>query len=518
MSRPAWDEVVYGSDTAAEDQPDSSPSLLVSLHFLLAALRRRRLTLVVSALLGTMLATLFLVLVPAGHQARATMLLVNDSQVDPARAAATDLGLLGSRVVADQTIRTLGLDLTAEDFIPTLSVDPESSNLVVLNLTADSEAEAVRRLSAFTSEYLAFRGKQVTAQPDALAAGMNERIAALKQQADELSRSIAALRGDATAARLNELVGQRAQLNGQINSLEQQISEARVRSESIVRSSRVVDPAAPEPSSAARRAGLVLVSGLISGVAAGVGLVFATAVTSSALRRRDEIAIALRVGVLLSVRDISRTPRWMRSVPVLRRLGERRARDLERFTHAVQTSLPSSWRGQRLTIACVDNAHQVAPGVVATGLELQRQGRAVHLLDLTAGAHLAAALGKAHAGDSSPALWVPQTVPSFAQDPADLFPVGADAENRRYSLRQSDIALVMVDLDPAVPLDHIGAFSDRVVVVVTSGRSSAERLRGASDMLLRAAIDVHGVIVLGSPTTDESTGLTPDRPMTQATK
>lgn len=509
MSRPPWNEVIYEPRGTTEDGPTEAPSLLISLHFLVDALKRRRLLVALMALCGTALAVLYLVLSPTAYEARTALLLVNDPQQDPARTAATDLSLINSRVVAERTIENLGLDTTVEDFNKSIAVTPDSASLVVLTLTASSHAEAVRRLSSFCTEYLDFRGAQITAQPDALMNGMSERVSALQKQADKLTKRINSLRlvSDTETTQLNELVGERAQLIGQINTLEGQISEIQLRNQSIIAGSRVVDPAAPQPSSTQLHGGLTLLSGLIGGTAIGVGFVLVSAIMSTTLRRRDEVAIAVRAPVLLSVGSLSRLPDRLASLRPLRRMAQNRERDLARLVNTLELSLPSSWRGQRLTVACIDNAKDVAHGLVRTALDLQGQGRTVHLLDLTEGAHLAREVRRTAIGGAGLTLWLPQTVPSFAQDPADLFPVGADVENQRYELRQSDIALVIVDVDPAVPPDHISAFSDRVVLAVTAGHSSAERLRGASDLLSRTGVDVYGAVLLRTRGSDESHGL-----------
>ena len=51
-----------------------------------------------------------------------------------------------------------------EDFVGNLTVEPVSSSLVSITLSAPTHAEAVRRLETLTSIYLAFRAEQLSAQ------------------------------------------------------------------------------------------------------------------------------------------------------------------------------------------------------------------------------------------------------------------------------------------------------------------------------------------------------------------
>ena len=87
-------------DFEDEDQTVSgrqSPTL-VSLHFIRSALRRRWPVVVLSPILGLLAAAAFLLAFPASHDAKASLVLAHDPQVEPERAMATDVSLLRSNV------------------------------------------------------------------------------------------------------------------------------------------------------------------------------------------------------------------------------------------------------------------------------------------------------------------------------------------------------------------------------------------------------------------------------------
>ncbi len=61
-----------------------------------------------AAVLGLLAAGTFLVAFPLPHQARASLVLAYDPEVDPSRAMATNVSLLQTRTVGGETIQQLG--------------------------------------------------------------------------------------------------------------------------------------------------------------------------------------------------------------------------------------------------------------------------------------------------------------------------------------------------------------------------------------------------------------------------
>ena len=70
----------------------------------------------------------------------------------------------------------------------------------------------------------------------------------------------------------------------------------------------------------------------------------------------------------------------------------------------------------------------------------------------------------------------------------------------------TDVPLVLADLDPSVGVDHLTAWTKRVVVVVTNGLSSAERVRTAADLIRAAGLELQFAVLLRADVTDESSG------------
>jgi hypothetical protein len=102
----------------------------------------------------------------------------------------------------------------------------------------------------------------------------------------------------------------------------------------------------------------------------------------------------------------------------------------------------------------------------------------------------------------------PRGIPALADNTADLRVVGyEDEEKDPPSPDLYDASLILADLDPSVAADHLAAWTERVVVVVTSGLSSVERVRTAGDLIRSAGLDLRFAALLHADATDVSSGL-----------
>jgi uncharacterized protein involved in exopolysaccharide biosynthesis len=294
MSSKRWNVT---NEIEDEDTSERAAPTLVSLHFIRTALRRRLLVCVLAALLGLAAAGTFLVAFPLPHQARATLVLAYDPEVDPSRAMATNVSLLQTRTVAVQVIDELDLNMLPEDFLKSFLVNAESSELMTLTLSAPTDAEAVRQLQGLTDVYLRFRADQISQQSRNFTNGLRLRIQQLQAEVKELNPQIERLRPQVTnetaRTRLDDLITQRNSANSRIETLQQQVEDATLRNTSVIASSRVVDPPAALPGLAKRTMALILASGLIGGTALGCGSVLFFAIMSDKLRRRADVAVTV---------------------------------------------------------------------------------------------------------------------------------------------------------------------------------------------------------------------------------
>jgi capsular polysaccharide biosynthesis protein len=503
-------------DTEADTGVGAPPPLLTSLHFLLSTLRRRWRTWIALGCVGLSLGLAYALVVPPKSEATATLLLVHDAAADPAGAMETDVNLLRTRAVAAEVIDALGLDLTPHDFQAAMDVEPLTSTVLVLTLTAYSDEEAVRRASATSEIYLDFRADQLDAQTTALVEGYQGRLTELQERADALSQEYDRLSSSTSdEAQAAAILTQRSEVTTEIGRIQQEIEDATLGTHAVVTASGVVDPASAVPRSETRRLALLGGSGLIAGLALGIGIVILGAVTSDRLRRRGDVALALGVPVQRSAARVRRG-RWGALVPGRRSSA---GRGVEVLSRGVEEALDSiRRRPRRVALATIDD-----PGagelVLADLAVRQAVGqRRVFLVDLSERGRLAAAVGRAYRSRGEkpddlsgvPVVFRPDGLPALAQGPIRRAGGGAtaltDDDPRRTAWRSADVVLVLARVDPDVGVGDLRTWADHVVLLVTAGRSTPERLASAAELIRFSGAQLLFSLLVGTDGTDESSG------------
>jgi capsular polysaccharide biosynthesis protein len=508
-----WDAPDFDDDQPSSDR--AAPTL-VSLHFVRSALRRRWLVCVLSAVIGLLIAAGLLVAFPAVHDAKAALILAHQPEDEPSQAMATDVSLLETRTLAEKAVTSLGLTMTPDDFLKTVIADPVSSELLSITLTAPNDIEAVRRLGVLTSLYLDFRGEQLSLQSNVYIQGVQQRTAKLQSEVGTLSQKIEQLSaaGSGSASKLSDAIAQRAFIQGRIDTLQQEIEDVTLQTTSVVSSSRVIDPAAVEPHAAKRRIALALASGFIGGAALGCGMVLFFAITSDRLRRRSDVADALEVPVPVSVRRIAPLPKRLQRLPFIRTLDGHRTAERLRLAHAIVMELPEPGRSGRLAVLCMDNAAEVRFAVATAAADLVADGRSAVLMDLTSKGHLDGEVVRSMIDSAHrPTVLRPRGLPTLAGDMSDLRVLGAK-DATAPSGDGAAITLVLADFDPSVGADYLFRWTDRVIIAVTAGRSSAEMVRTAGDLVRSTGLELRVAALLHSERADNSSGTTGfDRPI-----
>jgi hypothetical protein len=455
----------------------------------------------------------FLVASPAPRTATTTIRLSHQEQGDPSGAIATDVSLLTTRTVAERTIKALGLTIRPEDLMSSVKAVPsDSPEILQLNMSAPTDADAVRRLDRLTKEYLSFRADQISVQSNILIKGYEHQIDALESEARKLDDRISTLAngGDTASDQLTNALAQQSKVNDKISSLRDAAEEETLRRDAIVSASRVIDPAAPLPPSGLRRVVLILASGLIGGLALGFGVVVSRAILSDRLWLRIEVASALSAAVLVSVRRINPLARILRVVRFLPWVGSadaRRAVDLQRVAHAIEKAVPEPGRRQSLAVVCLGNSDEVRFGLVAAAVALQRHGRTATIVDLTEAGRVASAVPRTAGAtvEWTPQVFRPSVIPSLTTGPSQID--SADWEDVALAKGRNGVTLVLADLDPAVGVDHLTAWTDRVIVAVTGGKSGAELVRTTGDLIRSVGLYLRGAVLLRAVRDDVSSGI-----------
>lgn len=494
-------------DADEEATPGEQSPVLVSMHFLWAALRRHPAIFLLSPLLGLLLACGVLFAFPPAHAAKAVLVLPSDPSVDPTRAMATNVSLLQTETLASRTTDALQLPMSPDAFNATVTIEAESNDLLTVTLTAPTDAEAVRRLQGLTTTFLTFRGEQLSFQSQVLIKGSNDRIASLNEQVATVSSLISTTTAatPAGAAKFQDLLTQRAALQSQIQTLQQSVEDEALKTGSIVASSRVLDPPAAVPGRALRSLALGLVSGLVGGTALGWGTVLFVAVTSDRLRRRTDVATVLGTRVGVSVRRVDPLPAAVRWLPVFSAVQRRRLRERTRLASALEAELLAPGKPSRLVVARADGRDEVSLAVAALARGLVASGREVTVVDVTERGSKVLRTALPLTDSGAPQVLRPAGTPALASRPEELAKVGAWVGSEEASAPDlTDVVITLADLEPAVGAAHLRSWADRAVISMSAGGASAERLRTVADQVRAAGLDISFAALLRTDRMDDS--------------
>jgi capsular polysaccharide biosynthesis protein len=517
-----------------EEVAGAPPTMVASLAYLWAALRRRWRTWTVGALAGLLLGVAAAALMSPASSATVTLLLTHPDGTDPASAMQTDLSILHTRTVAERTVEALHSSMPPGIFQEQVQATAVTSTVLSIQVSAADPAAAVKAARTFATTYLAFRKTQLEAQSNALVAGYQNQIAAAQQQVETLTTQYNTLSsgGPATQAEAGDVLSRRSQLSAQILTLQQQISASKLATDSVAQASHVLDPAQANDVSRMRRAVLLGASGLIGGLCLGVAIVLFGALTSFRLRRREEVALAVGVPVRYAAAGLQ--PGWGPSRVLGRGVGRHAAaHGRALLVHGLLTALRADPRLAVVTIGRTA-ADDAALLVALTGIELAGQRPGVVLVDLGERPRLAgvahrllpattagpvtgpAASPAAHSpADVTMTLTQPPTVvrpegvaplaPGPFADDTGAAPTGGAGEAAEAAAA-AEVVLSLFVLEPDTGADELPGWADRAVLLVQAGAATPEQLRTAAELLRSAGIEPAFVMLLGTDRTDESLG------------
>ena len=195
-------------------------------------------------------------------------------------------------------------------------------------------------------------------------------------------------------------------------------------------------------------------SGLVAGLALGVGILAIMAIASDKIRQHDEVAEALGAPVELSVGRFGRF-RVMRKARLRRRLS-RPGRPVELMTRQLRAAVHSGPAPKRLAVVSVDSLEPAALSVaILAGRLAVFEGKRVMVVDLSPGRVLGELLGVSQPETRImfvKGAWVPMLVAVPRDD--DPLVMTLDRSTRRRNRRCS-----RCDVD--VPRGCVGAFDSR---------------------------------------------------------
>jgi hypothetical protein len=206
-----------------------------------------------------------------------------DQPNDPGTLIRTDVALLQTTRIADAALQSLKSPEKPEDFMQDYGGVGLTNNLLQINVTGASDAEAVARAKALADAFIADHVKRIQQAAAAQAKALLDQRDRLQDELAQVNTSI----GDASpdsgpkaSANLESLFARRAELTSRISDFSQRAEDARVGTPQLIAGTQFVDtPRAVRhslPMTAATDAAIGLVLGLVLGLAvAAVGTVVA---------------------------------------------------------------------------------------------------------------------------------------------------------------------------------------------------------------------------------------------------
>ena len=512
---------LWAGNTASDEERSAAALTggLASLGFFTAVLRRKARVWCLTAVIGLVIGTGLYVKFPPAYHATVTVLLVYDGDVNPTVQVQNEASMAASHPVAARVVRELKLPQSAASFQAAYSVTVVTPNVLTINVGAPSSTAAVQRAAAVATAFLQYRAQYARSQEQQQYAQLQQqynaaqqRLQALNAQSSQLPSTLSTPAQKAEYNHLQSEISQQGQILQSVTGTE---LTTRTNTNALVAGSYVLNPATALPRSHIKGPALYFVGGIFGGLVVGMGGVLIAALLSRRLRRREDVAVALGAPVRLSVGPL----RSRRLLPTLPWRAAKQKRDMKRVVVYLRSAVPGSSRGPAsLAVVSVDDAQVVAQAFASLAASCAAEGKQVVVADLSDNAYLARLLRVSDPGIRN-ASWNGANLVLVLPQPEDVAPVGpvpggaspavlAQADPALVTACSSaDLLLTFATLDPAFGGDHLGTWATNVVIVVTAGESSAEKVYSVGEMIRRSGTRLDSVVLIGADKTDESLGV-----------
>ncbi|WP_406439958.1 Wzz/FepE/Etk N-terminal domain-containing protein [Streptomyces sp. NBC_01613] len=462
--------------TTSTTSESSAATHLLDLQALVVAVRRRRRLWCSLALLGFLVGAALAVLRPAPPAAVTKVLVAHeeDQPNDPGTLIRTDVQLLQTTRIADKALQSLDSRELPEDFMRDYRGTGLSNNLLQIDVTGDSDAEAVARAKALADAFVADHVRRMKEAAKAEAKALSDQGDRMRDELAQVNETIGDRSPDSdpkASASIESLFARRAELNSRIADFDQRAEEARVGTPQLIAGTQIVDAARAVrhslPKAAVTNAGIGLVLGLVLGLAvAAVGTVVAD---RPVLRR--EIAGNLGASVIAELRHAPR-----------RRAGLWRRRRSRAAHERLTATLARTVRGSAEPVSLLELGCARSTSVIALDLAraLAAEGPVV-VIDGLPG------LRRVHRG----------------QKPGGPDVVGvADAAALPHEVRRLGVGSVA----PGTAWTGLPDLGTQTVLVVRAGHGSAAWLHTVARQLADLLIPVIGVVLIDPDPRDRTDG------------
>jgi capsular polysaccharide biosynthesis protein len=455
----------------AADPPASAP--LLDLQALVVAVRRRRRLWSSLALLGLLVGAAVAILLPPPPTAVTKVLVAHqqDQPNDTGTLIRTDVEVLGTTRIAGKALDTLGSREDPADFMRDYRATGLTNNLLQIEVTGGSDAEAVARAKALADAFVADHVRRMRESAKAEAAALLEQSDRMRDELAQVNKAI----GDQSpesdpkaSASIESLFARRAELNSRIADFDQRSAEARTGTPKIIAGTQIVDAPRALRHSLPKAVVTDAVIGLVLGLVIGLVLAAVGAVVADRPVLRRDVAANLGASV------IAELPR--RQSPLWRRRRTRTAR--ERLT----ATLARAVRGSTEPVSLLELGAARPTSTLALDLAaaLASEGPVV-VVDALPGRQLAGRRPK----------------------PGDPTVVGAE---RAETVPPQERLLGVGSVAPGTAWTDLRHLGTQTVLVVRAGHGSAAWLHTVARQLADQRIPVIGVVLIDPDPRDRTDG------------
>ncbi|MFF4018682.1 Wzz/FepE/Etk N-terminal domain-containing protein [Streptomyces sp. NPDC001843] len=459
--------------TTSTTSESSAAAPLLDLQALVVSVRRRRRLWCAMALLGLLLGAAVAVLMPPPPSATTKVLVAHeeDQPNDTGTLIRTDVAVLQTSRIAGLALKSLKSSEKPADFMRDYRGTGLTNNLLQIDVTGGSDAEAVARAKALADAFVADHVQRMQETAKAEAQALLDQRDRTRDELAQVNKEIGNRSPDSdptASASIESLFARRAELNSRIADFDQRAADARTGTPRVVAGTQIVDaPRAVRhslPKAAATDAAIGAVLGLVLGLAlAAVGVV----VADRPVLRRD---IAANLGASV----IAELPR--RSGRLWQRRRTRTAR--ERLT----TSLARTVRGSAEPVSLLELGCARSTSVIALDVAraLADEGP-VAVIDGLPGPHLSGHRPK----------------------PGDPTVVSGE---RAAAVQHQGRLLGVGSVAPGTAWTDLQYLGTRTVLVVRAGHGSAAWLHTVARQLADQRIPVIGVVLIDPDPRDRTDG------------
>lgn len=486
----------------ASDEEEIYSGRIVGLRVMKDALRRQRLFWASCAVLGLVIGSAFHLVIPAKYVAVTTLYLTEPSE-GSTYTVADDVNLVATSAVADRALKELHLS--------TASLPESYQGLavgdVLLEIKADGKtpAAAVSWAKALANAFFTVRAETLGGQTKMEVSTLQTEERQIAADVQRLNNAITVLSSSAvtpkTSNQVTQMVSERGTDETQLTTLQNQVQQDSLAESAVEDGSYVLDPAKALLVHTKRIFAEDGLSGLVAGLAIGIGIVVVGAVISDRPRRRADVAALLGAPVELSLQGVGE-PGWRRGAGLRRYVKSRDQKLLLAERRVLARLRELRWPALALVTTGKGSTGTAAALLAGTALSLTAEGKQVALVDMADGRPLARAI-EARAKDGAvptTSLWRDRL--RLAVAPQDLTELARDDVTKG-----AEAVLVLASANPALGADQLSRWVEGVVVVLRAGKASDLLIEATGQMLRGAGVPALSAILLGADREDETPGL-----------